>query len=636
MRFLQHLERFASTLAAAASGPSLQTTPLKREIQRIQQLYPSHVLLCQIGSFYEIYDSAEPSYLDDTAAMLGIRIAQLKRTGNVSDRFYRFAGFPVYALKNHMKVLLQNGKTIALVDQVGKHKLHDQMIRRVTRIVTPGTVIDDMDIDHAKNNFLLSVYSNREKGFDNVGLAYVDVSTGEFYIHVSSLSKLEADLARIDPREILVARELKEMNHDVYRLLAARRGIADFLLTVEDEAYFFDHQSALKLAHIGSKCNALEFSQLNTGDELCNTRQSCKITAAIGLMSYLSKIFPDYEPTFHEVVDLCEQKILIMDSSTVQSLEISKSLASRSKNGSLLDVIDCTLTAPGFRLLSSRLQAPSADIEEIKCRHDGVQLFFDDSNLLESIRRILKGCKDIERSLQRLQTLGSRSDFISCIQTLEKAVELQSAFSEVPSIETALLSAGLGDFKSTISALTAALSDGQDTSIIGTIKSGYSEELDRLRDQFQDLEVQKSSLTFQISKEFQCQVELKEDSHEGPHCDFGRPSMAVKDRIESRLENKDTTSYPLKKSRRPAKTSFKCHDTRWNSLCIDIRAQEQRILELDSQLFRGACKLLVDSTSSIIRMSRTIAEIDFYSCLAFLARRKNYVRPIISNKYAVF
>jgi DNA mismatch repair protein MutS len=203
-------------------------TQLKREIDSIQFKYPQHILLVQVGMFYEIYDCG--NYLDTIAQLLDLRIGIHKSSIGADHRYSRFAGFPMSQLRNYLKPLIANGYTVAIVNQLEPDSITNQIKRRVSRIITPGTVLDeDMDL-RVDNNFLLSIYLKTAKS-RSIGMSWIDVSTGEFYHAKSNLKDLLSQISRIEPTEILIPKSVMLFEHQAFKMIH-QLGIA--ITTVED------------------------------------------------------------------------------------------------------------------------------------------------------------------------------------------------------------------------------------------------------------------------------------------------------------------------------------------------------------------------------------------------------------------
>lgn len=169
------LKKIKISIASANNPPVIeerQPTKLKKELDALQSQHPNHILLVQVGMFYEIYDCG--NYLDEVSNLLNLRIAHHKSSDSINDhRYMRFAGFPMVSLKSYLPTLLTSGKSVAIVNQTVKDSLSNTVSRRVARIITPGTVLDELDTLTNENNFILAIRSNHSTRSKRIGLTWL-------------------------------------------------------------------------------------------------------------------------------------------------------------------------------------------------------------------------------------------------------------------------------------------------------------------------------------------------------------------------------------------------------------------------------------------------------------------------------
>ena len=458
--------------------PRSNPTSLKRDIDAIQSQNPNHILLIQVGMFYEIYDCAH--YLDEIAELLGLRIAQHKNVqSNTEHRYTKFAGFPVHQLRNYLSVLIKNGKTVGIVDQYISNSGTDIIKRKITRILTPGTILnDEIDGVDATNNFLLSIFV--DEGAKRLGLAWVDVSTGEFYVSNTTKEELTNELTLIQPKEIIVPQGIFEVPEIAevlqrYDCMVSERNLAEY--TSEEsgtDIYRFENQSAFT-----------EYFDSITG---------VTKNAAMGLLGYLNEIFPSTIPSFRNVKSSPSSKVMKIDLNTFQALEITQTFRDRNKKGSLLSVLKIAKTPGGKRLLRTRLRAPSVDLEEIQRRHALISIFHGNMLAAEILSDHLKKVKDIERVLQKINTnKAGPGDVQELFSGLRQGMEINNILSSITCAATE--SIHLSDFKRQFEFKIAdvlqkyeALFDGTQNlesgklTVAGSIAAGFSAELDKFQD----------------------------------------------------------------------------------------------------------------------------------------------------------
>jgi DNA mismatch repair protein MutS len=482
-------------LALSAPEPKKRPTNLKREIDEIQTKNPSHILLIQVGMFYEIYDCG--GYLDEIANLLGLRIGVHQKAAGSDHRYSRFAGFPTVSLRNHLDVLLRQGKTVAIVDQMKSSPISDIITRKVTRIVTPGTLLDDNDLHNTDNNFLLSIVPPTGGQSSKIGLAWVDVSTGEFNLSISSVKQIRDDLTRIAPKEILVPENLKESCPNVASILIDFAG----LVTKRSVASFHSESSMDHLSRIIIENDPSKAIFASKPRDVLKGLKIFQTHAAGAILSYLTETFPCSTPSIRAPLQINYQECMVLDASTIDSLEITHTQRERSRKGSLVSVLDKTKTAAGHRLLISRLSAPSTVLSEIQRRLDLVEVFFKDQYFSRKILDHLVKCKDIERALQRIHfETGAPTDLCNIIQTLAQSNILKSLLIEkindLPS-ESRICSTlndlllKMGDFGELSLLLNGLLNEeslsSNRISSIGVIRAGISDDLDREREIYNSL-----------------------------------------------------------------------------------------------------------------------------------------------------
>lgn len=332
------------------------TTPLLKEIRALQSAHPDHLLLVQVGSFYEIYESC--GKLEQLSHLLNLRIAKKKlRQGDV----LQFAGFPCARVHEYLDLLLRNGFTVALANQTGKDDASKtkNFVRTVTRIVTPGTLQSDADFEKGENRFLLALsfltLKQKAPSATKVGMAWGDVSTGEFYLSETTLNRVQAELARIQPAEVLLPESVKDLlesdNHlKLRQLFGPARSDRSFHITFNASVQNQDALERLLLSNDPIKSAELASTQL------LDSFTPSEIQAGSALLGYIGHTFPSDPPLFRKPHDVTTQSRMVLDSVTLQALEICKTNRGGTKRGSLLHVIDKTVTAAGGRLLALRLR----------------------------------------------------------------------------------------------------------------------------------------------------------------------------------------------------------------------------------------------------------------------------------------
>ncbi|RKP13378.1 DNA mismatch repair protein muts [Piptocephalis cylindrospora] len=423
--------RLASTLpsgAPAKEGWSLDAPdalepkpPLSRVLRQVkdyQTRHPKHLLLTRVGEFYELYyDQA-----DEIGTLLNLTIVD--RSFRLQS--VRFGGFPVRQLSRHLRTLVRvHGRTVALNEQF-QDPITKEFDRRVTRVITPGTLITEEEegeaIEPREHDFLLVICPSSSKDA-TFGLAWVDLSTGDFFTKVSfDPSQTIADLTRLSPREIVLP--LGESSVALDRSSLTLGTILERWMGKEVGKHLLRRQNAVLSQYDGEGGDKALFDQYLTSmsqhiaweepSDRANPADFTPLESRAGsfLLGYMKKVLiSDQIPTLAYPQRDQTRDTMRLDHATIQGLELIRSLRENTKAGSVLHVLDRTITAAGSRLLVRQLCTPSTSLRVIEERLDWVEWMCRDTHLLADIRRILKGVKDAQRSVQQLSLSYGRGSF---------------------------------------------------------------------------------------------------------------------------------------------------------------------------------------------------------------------------------
>lgn len=400
-------------------------------VQKLISQYPDHVVLTQMGSFFELYFDHASTY----APLLNIALTQRTYThGKVP-----FAGFPVPQLSRHLKALVQDyGYSVVVAEQFKKDGYatneNNRFYRRVTRIVTPGTFIDEALDNYSENTFLLTI--EFPENFTNyvaednlrIGISWCDISTGEIYIQELPLKDLMNAITRIKPKEILLnARELSDdiISGNWYPQLAElKRYFINYYTTTTRYRTldtYFDMFAATRASGMRQRLRM----ELN--------EYSIKETAALrNLLSYVAEHLPECAINFQFPKRQITTDILQIDSRTTKALELHSTIRDNSKRGTLLNTMRRTVTPMGTRLLSQWLSGPSMNIKEIKLRQSIVSLFLADKRSHDKIISELKKIQDIVKLLQKFNFgRGTPLEMLELVKSLKTAQVLQSLLNDL-------------------------------------------------------------------------------------------------------------------------------------------------------------------------------------------------------------
>ncbi len=438
----------------------------------IKAANPGSLLFYRMGDFYELFfDDAE-----EAARALGIT---LTKRGKHLDEDIPMCGVPVHAADDYLQRLIALGFRVAVCEQIenpaeAKKRGPKSVVRReVRRLVTPGTLTEEKLLDPSSSSFLCALA--RIKGTDedsNLALAWIDISTGSFQLVETNVNKLGAELARIDPKELILA---ESVFHD-----PALRPLFDmvkFEVSPQPSVLFESATAAKRLA---------DYFEVKTLDGFASFSR-VEIAAASAVVAYIEKTQIGERPSISRPLRETSGGSLFIDAATRTNLELTKTLSGE-KKGSLLICIDRTVTGGGARLLRERLNSPLTDPDAISARQDEIAFMLLHDRFADELRSALKGFPDMPRALSRLalnrggpRDLGAIQKGIEHAQIVAGKLQqnhplpdnIAQSHSDVSQLSDATLShmqRALDD------ELPLLKRDG------GFIRAGYSSELDELRD----------------------------------------------------------------------------------------------------------------------------------------------------------
>lgn len=546
------------------------------------------ILLYQIGDFYEAFDEDAQTI----ARELGI---VLTRKWFGKGNAHPLAGVPIRSLESHLAKLINRGYKVAVCDQVTPPG-NGLVEREVVRIITPGTVIEPGLLERRANNYLASFIVDDR----SAGLSYVDVSTGEFRMTQLERAQAIAELERVSPAELLIPSDFELPSIEVRAVTRFEAQLAEL-----DEARqaLMDHFEVAALEAYGADSQPLA------------TR------AAGAIIAYLRDTQPDALRNLTHLQSYQATAFMQLDPQTMRNLEIFQSwdFTGGAPTGSLVATIDLTATPMGGRLLRRWLRHPLLEVKEIRARQECVEWFFKREQTRERVRTMLEEVLDVERLLGRIRRrLAVPYETVSLAHSLKHVGQIRSALAvegaPADFIEPLERSDDIIEF------IERAVSDRppSDFERGGIIRTGFSKELDDLRAilgggrsflaDFEKRERERTgirSLKVGYNKVF------------GYYIEVTNPNL--------RLVPND---YVRKQTLTNAERFFTLELKEHESLIANAR---ERILELETNLYRQICDEISRHHERISRIGSGLGRIDLYSALAELAARFGYARPEITE-----
>ena len=572
------------------------STPLMRQYHGIKEQVPGALLLFHLGDFYELF------YDDAIVASRDLQITLTSRNKDKGDSV-PMCGVPVRAADSYIAKLIEKGHRVAICEQVEEPSKTKKIVRRaVTRIVTPGTASDLNLLDSSKNNYLAAVAERKGRA----GLAYVDVSTGEFRMTEVAPEDVESTLETLGVRELLTPSAGPLFP-------AAEANGRHRVLRTEVEPWTFELDYAQRLL--------LDHYRLHTLDGLGAVGCDAAISAAGALLHYLR----DTQKAALTHLDpprlYRRQEWMVLDPVTVRNLELVEPLFGGSPKSTLLSAIDQTATAMGARLLRQWLLRPALDLDEIEARLGGVEELAKQTITRTEIRRELESVLDIERLLARV-TLGSASardvrslgDSLRCLPLLRALVgQLRS-----PRMEELL--ERMDELADVRDRITQTLAENPPLTIAegGVIAAGVDPELDDLR------ELSRNSRGFIAKLEADERERTGIGSLKVKHNNvFGfyiEVSKANIDRVPENYDRKQT----LVNAERYITPELKEYERK-------VHDAEEQILAKERALFDEVRSATAAEAKRIKGTAAAVAELDVLHGLALTAAERDYVRPAFSS-----
>ena len=545
-----------------------------RQYNSIKQQVPNTLLMFRLGDFYELF------FEDAVTAARELEITLTSRNKE-KGMAIPMCGVPYHAAEGYVARLIQKGYRVAICDQMEPAGAGKKLVKReITRIVTPGTATDAHLLRSHENNYLAAVARNGPRA----GLAYVDVSTGEFRATELDADEIPAAIEHLGAREVLFPADLP--------LFASQEKNTRYLRTeLEDWIFSFDYADRMLRDH---------FHLLSLDGQGLAGRHAA-ICAAGAILHYLrdtQRAALDHldRPTHYD-----RAGSMMLDAVTVRNLELLEPVfaddVALGKSATLLGVLDQTATGMGGRLLRQRLLRPSLDQPEIEARLDAVGELLAATILRAELRKELAGVLDLERLLAKV-TLGSAGprDLLALGKSLERIPLLKQKVENRQSARIQSICGALDDVPEAHQRILAAIADEPPMSLAdgGAIRAGYHAELDELRDLSRN------------GRQFIAQIETRERERTGIQS------------LKVRFNN--VFGYYIEIS----KANLRLAPADYERRVLDA---EEKILALEKDLFGEVRKMAADHGQRIRQTAAAIAELDVTASLAQVAAENRYTRP---------
>ncbi len=575
-------------------------TPLMKQYFEMKQKHPDAVLLFRVGDFYE-------TFCDDaitTSEILGIT---LTRRANGSASSIELAGFPHHALDTYLPKLVRAGKRVAICEQLEDPKLTKKLVKRgITELVTPGVAMNDNVLDHRENNFLAAVHFTKGNAKNGIGVAFLDISTGEFLTAEGPAEYIDKLLGNFSPKEVLVERGNRQRLDDSF---------TGRYLAFELEDWIFTDQSAMERLLKQFETSSLKGFGIN--------KMPAAIVASGAILHYLDITRHTRTGHITRLSRIEEDTFVRLDKFTIRNLELLNPLGEDGK--SLLDIIDRTVSPMGARMLRRWVTFPLKDPKKINARLDALEYFFKNPDDRENLREQLERIGDLERLIAKVA---------ACRISPREVVQVRNALTAIEPIKATLEQAESAPLKAIGEQLNpcALMRDRIAAEIVdeapnqlnrgNVIKPGVDTELDQLREiayQGKDylLKIQRreveatgiTSLKIGYNNVFGYYIEVT-NTH--------------KDKVPQQWIRKQT----LVNAERYITQELKEYEEK-------ILTAQERIEIIETRLYNDLVNRLAEYVTAILADAQLLARIDCLLSLTRVAIENKYNRPVVDDSLKI-
>ena len=575
-------------------------TPMLKHYVDVKNNFKDSLLLYRVGDFYEAFFSD---------AITISKSLQLALTGKECghDKRAPMCGVPHHVIDTYINKLVKNGYKVALCDQVEDPKKAKGLVKRaITRVISPGTVVDLESLDKKDNNYLLSIFENKF----GLGACFSDISTGKlmtFEIRSdlsSSANKLINEIEKISPSEIIINSSFS--NKKVLEYLDLNK---DILINKIDETNSYDALSKNVLKHLGDK----------NFEKIQNLRIS--LIAISNLLDYVYRYHKENLAHLNQIEILEISSFMQLDANTRRNLELHSNIDKKGKENSLIKLIDRADTVMGSRLLNEWLERPLIDKAKIEKRLDLVEYFYQNTDISNKISFFLDDIYDLERIIGKISYKRANArDFISLKTSLRNIPEFKRFLSKLDNKDIVSFSKNIPDGSNIYDILDRSIINDPPISITegGIIKEGFNDDLDKLK---------KSSLS--AEKDL---INYEKDEKEKTGINKLKINYNKNNGYSIEVTKANTHLVPDYYIRKQTLKNQERYTTeKLEVLSNLILGSSDKINELEYKIFGEIRDFILDNTKKLQYLSKLISIIDSLNSLSKLAIENNYTKPIITN-----
>jgi len=582
-------------------------TPMMKQYHEVKRRFPGKLVFFRLGDFYEMF------YEDAIVASRELEITLTARNRDKAGAPIPMCGVPYHSVDGYIARLLKKGYKIAICEQVEDPRTAKKLVHReVTRILTPGTVVEEMLLEPKDHNYLSSLTTEGE----GAGIAFIDLSTADFlateFFGADAWDKVIDELNRFRPREIL----LPEHTCPDLRERLAREWSGEWVASPLDSwAFNSDYAQRILLEHF----------DIATLDGFGCGNRPLAVRAAGALVHYLRETQLSHLGKVAALRFFESSDFLKLDSSTVANLELVQTLDGTRK-GSLFAFLDQTKTGMGGRLLQSWLLAPVLDLPELERRFDAVEALVHDLQTHDRLMRKLTGVHDIERLISRvLLGVANPREVLSLHDSLKEIPAIRNLIQGLRCQRLAEICRHLDEMPDVVNLIENAIADDPPTSSAepGIIRVGYSTELDELRSIRHSGKGYLASLEARERQRTGIQsLKVKFNQVFGYFIEVTKPNLPL---VPADYIRKQT----LANCERFVTEELQTYEEK-------ILGAEERIAVLEKEIFAQVRKAIGLEGGRVSATARLLGELDVYAALAEVAVKNDYVRPQLVESDEIF
>jgi DNA mismatch repair protein MutS len=560
---------------------------------REKKLYPDTLLLFRVGDFYETF--AE----DAVVVARDLNITLTSRQKDDEGNKIPLAGVPYHSLEVYLAKLIRAGHKVAICDQVEDPRLAKGLVKReITRVVTPGTIIEPALLDESSNNFLASVVQDGGR----MGLAFVDVSTGEFLTTEIAAERLTSELAKFRPAECIASFSIDWQGSS--------------LQILDEAAFSVESTSAALVNRFGP----------DWGERLFLADRPLSARACGAILTYLHAAHFDALGHLHDIRSYSAAEFMVLDEVTLRNLEILRNIRDRSRRGTLLEFLARTKTAMGARTLARWIQMPLLSEEAITRRHSAVEELNNNSVLRESLTEELKGVCDLERLMSRVSCdSASPKELVVLKSTIERLPVMQGILENAAAPYLVELQGLLGPCEEIVSLLERSIVEDPPTHLRdgGVIKDGFNTEIDQLHSLLRDGRGWMARLeSSEREKTGIKSLKISYNNVFGYYLEISRANLHL---VPQDYIRKQT----LANAERFITPELKEMESK-------VLSAQERSISLEQEIFAGLCKKIAAEARTVQERAAALAKLDVLVALANVAAESGLVRPQFNRDGKLF